>query len=92
MYPAVMYFVFIISVSPPRKSLRLVIFWEGGTCVAGGISQTRGQIRATAADLPHSHSNARPEPCLRPTPRLTATPDPRPTKRGQGLNPHPHGY
>ena len=32
------------------------------------------------------------EPCLRPTPRLMATPDPQPTEQGQGSNQHPHGY
>ena len=31
---------------------------------------------ATAASLHHSHSNARSEPRLRPTPQLMATPDP----------------
>ena len=31
---------------------------------------------AVAASLCHSHSNTRSEPHLRPTPRLTATPDP----------------
>ena len=35
-----------------------------------------GQIRAAAAGLPHSHSNATSKPRLRPTPQLTAMPDP----------------
>ena len=35
--------------------------------VACGDSQARGQIGATAAGLHHSHSNAGPKPCLRPT-------------------------
>ena len=39
-------------------------------------SQARGRIRATAACLHHSHSNARPKPRLQPAPQLTATPDP----------------
>ena len=45
-------------------------------------SQARGQIRAIAASLchSHSHSNAGSEPHLRPTPQLTATPDPKPTE------------
>ena len=60
--------------------------------VAYGSSQARGWIRATAAVLYHSHNNTRYEPCLLPTPELTATPNPRPTEQGQGLNPHPHGY
>jgi len=43
---------------------------------AYGGSQARGRIRAVAADLRQSHSNARPEPCLQPTPQLTAMLDP----------------
>uniref|UniRef100_A0A8D0PR14 Uncharacterized protein n=1 Tax=Sus scrofa TaxID=9823 RepID=A0A8D0PR14_PIG len=39
-------------------------------------SQARGQIRAIAAGLPHSHTNARSVLRLQPTPQLTATPDP----------------
>ena len=39
-------------------------------------SQARGPIRAVAASLCHSHSNAGPEPHLQPTAQLTATPDP----------------
>ena len=39
-------------------------------------SQARGQIRAAATGLQHSHSNVRSEPCLRATPQLTAMPDP----------------
>ena len=39
-------------------------------------SQARGLIRATAASLYHSHSNAGSKPCLPPTPQLMATPDP----------------
>ena len=44
--------------------------------MAYGVSQARGQIRAAAAGLRHSHSNATSEPHLRPIPKLTATPDP----------------
>ena len=58
--------------------------------MAYGSSQARGQIRAIAAGLCQSHSNARSEPCLQP--QLTATLDPQPTEQGQGSNPHPHGY
>ena len=43
---------------------------------ACGGSQGRGQIRAVAAGLHHSHSNARFEPCLRPTPQFMAMLDP----------------
>ena len=56
---------------------------------ACGSSQARGSIGATAAS--RSHSNAGSEPCLRPTPQLTATLDPRPTEQSQGSNPQPHG-
>ena len=57
---------------------------------AYGSSQARSPIRAIAAGLHHSHSNARSEPCLQLTSQLTATPDP-PTEQGQGSNPPPHG-
>ena len=40
--------------------------------VTCGSSQARGWIRAVAASLCHSPSNARSEPCLQPTPQLTA--------------------
>ena len=56
-----------------------------------GSSQARGLIEAVAAGLRQSHSNARSEPSLQPTPQLTATLDPYPTERGQGLNLQPHG-
>ena len=39
-------------------------------------SQTRGQMGAAAAGLRHSHSNARSELHLRPTPQFAATLDP----------------
>ena len=38
--------------------------------MAYGSSQGRGRIGAAAAGLCHSHSNARYEPHLRPTPQL----------------------
>ena len=44
--------------------------------VAYGSSQARGLIRAVAAGLRHSHSKARSELCLGPTPQLTAMLDP----------------
>ena len=52
---------------------------------AYGGSQARGLIEAIAA------SNVGSEPHLRPTPQLTAMPDPQPTERGQRSNPQPHG-
>ena len=54
-------------------------------------SQARSQMGAAALSLLHSH-NTRSKPHLRPTPELTETPDRKPTERGQGWNPHPHGY
>ena len=41
-----------------------------------GGTQARGLIGAIAADLHHSHSNARSKPPLRPIPQLTAALDP----------------
>ena len=43
---------------------------------AYGGSQARGLIGTVAASLRQSHSNMESEPCLRPTPQLTATLDP----------------
>ena len=55
-------------------------------------SQAKGQVRAAAAGLPHSHSNVGSEPRLQPMRQLVAKPDPQPTERGQGSNLHPRGY
>ena len=41
-----------------------------------GSSQARDQIRATAAGLHHSHSNAESKQPIRPIPQLTAILDP----------------
>ena len=41
-----------------------------------GASQARGLIRAIATGLYHSHSNARSELRLQPTPQLMTMPDP----------------
>ena len=43
---------------------------------AYGSSQARGQIGATASGPRPSHSNPASEPHLKPTPQLTALPDP----------------
>ena len=43
---------------------------------AYGGFQTRGPTGATAASLPHSHSNVRSKLRLQPTPQLTAMLDP----------------
>ena len=50
------------------------ISWSVPTAYGG--SQTSGLIRAVAAGLHHSHSNAGSKPHLQPTPQLTETPDP----------------
>ena len=55
-------------------------------------SQARGQNRATAAGLHHSHSDTGSELPLRPTPQLTATLDPKTTEQSQESNLHPQGY
>ena len=58
-------------------SFYLFIFFFFGlfraTPMAYGNSQDRGQMGAVAASLCHSHSNARSEPCLWPTPQLMGT-------------------
>ena len=53
-----------------------IFFLFRATSVAYGGSQAKGQIKAVAARLCHSHSNNRSKPCLRPTPQLTAKLDP----------------
>ena len=81
----------------PAQELYSFFFFSFSFCLfraaplAYGSSQARGES-AAAASLCHSHSNTRSEPCLRPTPQLTATRDPSPTEQGQRLNPSPHGY
>ena len=55
------------------------------------VPRLQGRIKAIAAGLHHSHSNTGSEPPLRPTPQLTATPDPQPTEQGQGSKLPPHG-
>ena len=54
-----------------------------GIPMAYGSSQARGQIRAIAAGLFHSHSNTDSKLLLRPIQQFTAMLDPYPT---------PHGY
>ena len=61
--------------------LRLLLFFFFPSCFraaseAHGGFHTRGQIGAVAAGLRHSHSNARSELRLQPTPQFTAMPDP----------------
>ena len=54
-------------------------------------SHARGPIGAVTTGLHQSHSNSGSKPRLGSTPQLTATSDPQPTERSQGLNPQPHG-
>ena len=54
----------------------LFILLFGATPMAYGGSQARGLIGAIAVSLGHSHSKARSEQCLQPTPQLMATQDP----------------
>ena len=63
--------------------LPFVFFFRPAPEACGG-SHARGLIRAVAARLCHNHSKARSQPSLRPTPQLTATPDPQPTEQSQG--------
>ena len=49
------------------------ISWAAVTAYGG--SQASGRIGAVAASLRQSHSNSGSEPCLQPTPQLTAMPD-----------------
>ena len=60
------------------KIFSLLLFFGGGWAIlaAYGGSQARGQIGAVAADLHHSHSNARSKPHLQPTPQLMVMLDP----------------
>ena len=58
---------------------------------AYGGFKAMGLIGAVATGLRQSHSNARSEPRLQPSPRLTAVLDPEPAEQGQGSNLQPHG-
>ena len=61
------------------------------TPLAYGNFPARGWIRAAAASLSHSHSNASSELHLQSTQQLMAMPDRQPTEKGQRLNLHPLG-
>ena len=63
---------YIFAYSVPES----VLFFFRAAPVAYGGSQAKGQIRAIAAGLHRSHSNAGSEPCLQNTPQLMATLDP----------------
>ena len=52
----------------------LFVFSRAEPAAYGG-SQARGLIGTVAASLHHSHGHTGSEPCLQPTPQLTAMPD-----------------
>ena len=62
------------------------------TPVAYGSSKARGLIELQLSAYNTAATMQDPSHSLRPTPQLTAMPDPWTTERGQGSNPHPHGY
>ena len=57
-------------------SLLLLLVFSRASPMAYGGSQARSLMGAVAVGLRQSHSNARYEPHLRPTPQLMAMPDP----------------
>ena len=59
-----------------RKWIQAAAATNRVTLAAYGGSQARGLTGAVTASLHLSHSNARSELLLRPTPQLTAMPDP----------------
>ena len=92
---AVVFFFFNCCIAFHCINLSLLLhffFLFRATSAAYGSSQSRGLIRATAAGLCHSHSQARSEPCLRPTLQLTATLDPQPLSGARDWIHNPHGY
>ena len=64
------------KVSLTRVFLSVFVFLFRIISAAYGRSRAQGRIGAAAASLHHSHSNTGSKPHLRPTPQLTATPDP----------------
>ena len=56
----------------PFPPFSVLFFFLMAVPASYGGSQTRGRMRAAADSLHHSPSNARSEPCLRPTLQLTA--------------------
>ena len=70
-----------VYVNMKLLSLKLFFFlfflsFSRAVPAAYGGSQARGLIGAGASGLRQSHSSTESEPCLRPIPQLTATPDP----------------
>ena len=68
--------VIITPSHPTVETMCFFFFLFRATYGAYGSSQARGWITAAAAGLHHSNSNTRSEPCLQPTPGITATSDP----------------
>ena len=65
-----------ISIGMPYPFFFFGLFaFARATPAAYGGSQARGPNRAVATGLRQSHSNEGSEPCLQPTPQLTATLD-----------------
>ena len=67
-FPLILYIYFFIFIF-------YFLLYRAASTAYGG-SQARGLIGAIAASLRHSHSNARSQPRLQPTPQLKAMPDP----------------
>ena len=59
-----------------QYTISFFFFSSRASPTAHGSSPARGRISAVAAGLRHSHSNARSELHLQPTPQLVATLDP----------------
>ena len=74
--PLAMYFLQVKAERFLTSRGSLLLFF----CLLGAVpatySQARDRIRAAAASLHHSHSNARSKPHLQSTPQLTATSGP----------------
>ena len=70
---ALLFFLFFLSF---LSFVVVVVAISWAAPAAYGGSQVRGRIGAVATGLRQSHSNAGSEPCLQPTPQLTAKPDP----------------
>ena len=69
-------FLFPLRVIFPFGIFFFFFFFSFAAPVAYGGSQARVRIGTVVAGLRHSHSNMGSEPCLQPTPQLTAMPDP----------------
>ena len=66
---------FMRVILPNPHSNIFCLFFRAAPAAYGGF-QARGQSRAIASGLCHSHIHAGSKPRLQPIPLLTATPDP----------------